>query len=172
MNPQSAKRASKPRRPVYLTVRRLVDPRTGEEIGALVPRFSCDRRALRDRGMRDGVEVRAELRKPRNVAFHRLAHAVGTLCVDQLPEFSDCDAHEAVKRLQRETGVCCETMEIDLGSLGRVPVSVPRSLSFDEMDEADFARLVAAIFQLLARRYWSGMTPEGVEELVRMEMGK
>lgn len=166
------KKGRRPRKPIYMEVRRLVDPSTGELIGCLVPRYSCDKRIMRDRKLSVGTEVRAELRKPRNVAFHRLAHAIGALVVDQLPEFESCDAHEAVKRLQRETGICCETMEIDLGPLGKAPVMVPQSLAFDEMDEADFQRLVQAIFRLLASKYWKGMSEEAIAELVDMEMGK
>jgi hypothetical protein len=165
-------RAMRPSRPVYVEVRKLVDPATGEEIGCLVPRYSCDRRALRDRGFAVGTELRCELKKARNPQFHRLAHAIGSLVVDQIPEFEGLDAHEAVKRLQRETGVCCESMEIDLGPLGKVPVSVPRSIAFDEMGEDEFQRLVQAIFALIARRYWPQLDAAGVEELVRMEMGR
>lgn len=169
---EAPKKSRRPRKPIYMEVRQLVDPATGELIGALVPRYSCDRRIMRERKLRIGTEVRAEIKRPRNPAFHRLAHAIGSLVVDQLPDFESCDAHEAVKRLQRETGVCCETMEIDLGPLGKVPVMVPQSLAFDEMGEEDFQRLVQAIFRLLASKYWSGMSEEAIAELVEMEMGK
>ena len=169
--PKSLK-AKRPSRPVYVEVRKLVDLATGEELGCLVPMYKCDRRALRDRGFAVGTELRCELKKARNPKFHRLAHAIGSLVVDQIPEFEGLDAHEAVKRLQRETGVCCESMEIDLGPLGKVPVSVPRSIAFDEMSEDEFQQLVRAIFALIARRYWPQLDAAGVEELVRMEMGR
>lgn len=168
----ATKKASRPRKPIYMEVRRLMVPETGELVGALVPRYACDRRAMRDRKFHVGKELRAELKQARNPGFHRLAHAIGTLVVEQVPEFEHCDAHEAVKRLQRETGICCETMEIDLGPLGKVPVMVPQSLAFDEMAEEDFQRLVQAIFALLASKYWTSMTPEAIENLVQMELGR
>lgn len=172
-NPAEApKKARRPRKPVYFEVRRVVDLRTGEEMGALVPRYACDRRAMRERKYHVGLELRAELKAARNPGFHRLAHVIGALVVDQLPDFENLDAHEAVKRLQRETGVCCETMQIDLGPLGKVPVTVPQSLAFDEMGQEDFERLVQAIFRLLASKYWPGMTQDAIENLVQMEMGK
>jgi len=41
--------ANRARRPVYLLVRKLMDPATGEEIGALVPAHDVDARLLRER---------------------------------------------------------------------------------------------------------------------------
>ena len=69
----SAKRA---RRPIYLVPRTMVDPATGEVMGALVPAHPIDRRLLRERGFRRDIPIRAELKQSRNVKFHRLAHAV------------------------------------------------------------------------------------------------
>jgi len=46
-----AKRAS---RPIYATCMRLVDPTTGEELGAFVPLHEIDRRLAKDRGYRAG----------------------------------------------------------------------------------------------------------------------
>ena len=169
---EAPKKARRPKKPIYMDVRRLVDPATGESIGALVPRYSCDRRAMKERRYHVGQELRVVIRKARNPGFHRLAHVIGALVVDQLPDFENLDAHEAVKRLQRETGVCCETMQIDLGPLGKVPVTVPQSLAFDEMGQEDFERLVQAIFRLLASKYWPGMSEDAIQSLCDMEMAK
>lgn len=107
--------AKRARRPVYLVVRKLMDPDTGEVIGALVPAHPIDQRLLKERKFHVNREVRAELKQPRNAAFHRLAHAVGHLLVDNVEAFRDLDAHAALKRVQTESGVCCEPFEIDLG---------------------------------------------------------
>ena len=40
------------------------------------------------------------------------------------------------------------------------------------MSEDEFQQLVRAIFALIARRYWPQLDASGVEELVRMEMGR
>lgn len=45
-------------------------------------------------------------------------------------------------------------------------------IAFDEMSEDEFQQLVRAIFALIARRYWPQLDASGVEELVRMEMGR
>jgi hypothetical protein len=153
-------------------VERLVRPDTGELVGALVPRYGCDRRAMRERGYTVGSEVRAELKKRRNVKFHRLAHAIGAMCVDQLDTFAGLDAHAAIKRLQRETGVCCEEMALDLGPLGTVAVKMPRSMAFDEMGEDEFSQLVEAIYKHLAATYWPSMTPEAIAGMADMYEGQ
>lgn len=154
------KAAKRARRPIYLTVQRLVDPRTGEEIGALVPAHPIDQRLLRERRFAVDREVRAELKQPRNVAFHRLAHALGHLLVDNVEAFRDLSAHEALKRVQRESGVCCEPFEIDLGPLGKVQAMQARSLAFDEMAEDEFRGFFEGITGYIAGHYASVMLDE------------
>ena len=163
--------AKRARRPIYMVVRRLVDPVTGEEIGALVPAHDVDARLLRERKFHMGREVRAELKQPRNPAFHRLVHAIGNLLVDNVEEFRDSDAHAAIKVIQAKTGVCCEPMEIDLGSLGRVTAQVPRSLAFDEMAEDEFHHLFEAIVAYIGEHYAHVMLDEVRAEFWQMVLG-
>lgn len=138
--------AKKPKRqPVYLEARRLVDPATGEEIGALVPASPYDSRRLRALKLGHGQSLRAELSKPRNVKFHRLVHALGQLLADHWPAFAGLPAHEAIKRAQVESGTACDQQAIDLGPLGKAQVAVARSLAFDSMDEAEFGELFAGL---------------------------
>lgn len=181
--PEAAKpKKRRPARPIYVRVDRMIDPRTGEMVGCLVPCNRCDRVEMKRRQFRVGLELRAEIKQARNVGFHRLAHAIGTLAVKQLPGFETMDAHEAVKKLQAETGVCCDISVINLGigrdargrfvNLGTAEVATPHSIAFDEMPEADFQRLVQAIFGLLSTKYWPDLTPDAVEQLVQMEMGR
>lgn len=163
--PKVAKRA---KRPIYFTVERLVRVSTGEEVGALVPRYRCDAKEMRARKYCVGTELRAELKKPRNPKFHRLAHALGQLAVDHIEGFESLSAHDALKRLQRECGVQCESQELDLGPLGKVPVSVPRSIAFDELDEGEFGELFAGVVLHIRKAYWPTLSEEAIEELTHM----
>lgn len=165
-------RAKRARRPVYLVVRKLVDPETGEEIGALVPANEIDARLLRERKFHMGREVRAELKEPRNVAFHRLAHALGHLLVDNVEEFRDLGAHDALKRVQREAGVCCEPFEIDLGPLGKVQAQQARSLAFDELEEDEFRLFFDGITAHIGERYAHVMIDEVRAEFWQMVQGE
>lgn len=107
------RRKRKERRHILFRVERVVIESTGEVVGALVPRFATDRRLMRDRGYRMGDDLRAELSKPRHLGQHRKAHLLGGLVVTQLEGFEGLDQHAAIKRLQREAGVCCEVEQID-----------------------------------------------------------
>lgn len=166
------KKAKRARRPIYLQVARLVDPRTGGEIGALVPANLIDQRLLRERKFSVGKEIRAELKQSRNPAFHRLAHAIGNLLADNVDEFSQLTGHEALKRVQTESGVCCEPMELDLGPLGRIHVKQPRSLAFDEMDESEFKQFFEGITQYIGDKYAHVMLDEVRSEYWLMVQGE
>ena len=174
MTTPAAKRikAKRARRPIYLVVAKLVDPVTGEMVGALVPANPVDGRLMRERRFSVGREIRAEMKQPRNVAFHRLAHAVGHLLVDNVEAFRDLSAHEALKQVQRKSGVCCEPLEIDLGSLGKVTAQVARSLSFDEMDEDEFRGFFDGITAYIGEHYAGVMLDEVRGEFWQMVQGE
>ncbi|KWV17158.1 hypothetical protein ATB53_00315 [Xanthomonas translucens] len=171
------KRAS---RPIYGTCLRMIDPSTGEEVGAFVPTNPIDRRLAKERGYRVGHEYRLEIKQSRNPAFHRLAHAIGHLLVDNVEEFRDLDAHAALKRVQLESGIRCETVEMDaapvvsalldaaeavLGAGARkvlaavlpeirtIPVKVAQSLAFDSMEEDEFADFFRGITAHIGEHY-------------------
>lgn len=146
-------RAKRARRPIYLTVKKLIDPDTGELVGALVPAHNVDARLLRERKYRTGREVRAELKQAQEGWQHRLIHKIGHLVVDNVESWEQLDAHDAVKRLQRESGICCEEMEIDVLGFGRLMVKQPESLSFDEMAQGRFQVLFDGITQHIGNRY-------------------
>lgn len=161
-----AKVAKRARRPVYFTVERLVRPETGESVGALVPRYGCDVREMRARKYNVGTELRAELKKPRNPKFHRLAHALGQLVVDQVEGFDDLSAHDALKRLQRESGIQCESQEIELPGFGKLTANVARSMAFDELDEGEFAELFEGVVRHIRAKYWPTLTDDQIEQFV------
>ncbi len=163
--PKKAKRAG---RPVYLEFKRMVDPDTGEVRLALVADSGIDKFLLKERGYKSGDKVRAELKLPRNLKFHRLVHALGRMCVDQIEDFHGLLAHDAVKRLQRESGLCCDIQTIDLPGIGRLDVAVAQSISFDSMEEAAFRELYQGICRHIAARYWPTLTEEQVAEMAEL----
>jgi hypothetical protein len=165
-------KAKRARRPVYLMVAKLVDPRTGEEVGALIPANDIDRRLMKERRFAVGKEIRAELKQPRNPAFHRLAHAIGNLLVDNVEKFQGKRGHDALKEVQRESGVCCDTIELDLGALGIVPVKQPRSIAFDEMEEDEFRVFFDGITAYIAEHYTSVMLDDVRAEFWTMVQGE
>lgn len=144
------KAAKRAKRPLYAVVRPVADMETGEERLGLLAMHPVDRRLMKERGYRKGDELRIEIKRRRNIGFHRLFHVIGQLLVDNVEGFEKFDSHGAVKHVQTLSGTCCESQMVDMGTIkfgdisvpvGLVPVNVPRSMAFDEMDE-DEARLL------------------------------
>lgn len=169
-------KAKRARRPVYGTWTRVVIPETGEERLAWVAAHPIDSRLLRERGWKRGVECRAEFKRSRNVKFHRLGHAIGNLLVENVEAFRDMDGHDALKKVQADSGVCCdvEKLVIDLGTFGRHEVdrNIPRSLAFDELEEDEFAVFFNGICRFIDENYASVMTDEIKAEYMLMTSGQ
>lgn len=163
-----AKKRKRAARPIYMVVRKLVDPETGEVVGAFVPDSPIDRFLTRERGYKTGTQVRAELKQPRNIKFHRLVHGLGKLVAQSVDAFQGMDAHTTIKRLQGDANVCCTVEHFNIPDLGRVTRSIPESLAFDEMDEARFREFWSGICQHLIARYWPGLDEAKVDEMVGM----
>lgn len=160
-----SEKRKRPIRPVYMVARRLIDPETGEEVGALVPASAIDSRLIRQKKIKVGQEVRADIKRPRNSGYHRLVHVLGMMMTDHVDGFNGMSSHEAIKRLQRESGICCEEQSIDVPGVGSLVVKVARSIAFDEMEEGDFRRLYEGICDFVAVNYWPGLNLEKIEEM-------
>src|SRR5690606_8542853 len=93
------------------------------------------------------------LKQPREAWKHRLIHKIGALMVDNVEGWEHLDSHDAVKRLQRESGVCCEELEIDVPGVGRLMVKQAESLAFDEMENDRFETLFNGITKHIGDHY-------------------
>lgn len=147
------KAAKRARRPIYVTPMKLVDPSTGEEIGAFVPSHPIDQQLARERKFAVGHEYRAEIKQARNAKFHRLAHVIGALLVEHVDGFEGLDAHDAIKRVQRESGVCCEEVEFDVPGFGKFIGKQAESIAFDEMDPERFETFFNGITDYIGTTY-------------------
>jgi hypothetical protein len=161
----ASKKARKPDKPIYFEWQHVAVLETGERRLALVAATQWDQAACRARGYKAKQLVRAALKRPRNPKFHAMAHALGALMVAHCEGYEEMDAHDALKKMQRESGVCCEEMEIDLGPLGIMTAKQARSIAFDEMDEAEFSTLVHGICQHLRDKY-HGVPPGELSEII------
>lgn len=169
--------------------------RSGVRCAVLVARFATDRRLLKERGYRVGDELRAELSKPRILGQHRKAHLIGQLCVEQLEGFERENSHSAIKRLQRESGVCCELQAIDaspvveailaaaqtllgaavtkmlravLPEIKTIEVSVPQSLAFDRMEQGEFEQFYRGLCGYVCAEYWPHLTADEVAAMAEL----
>jgi hypothetical protein len=146
----------------------MMHPATGELCLALVPRFASDLRNMRQRGYKAGDTVKSELRKIRDQAQWRRAHRLGQLVAENIEPFTGLDSHAAIKRLQAESGLCCDVITSKLPGYGTLTTHQPRSLAFDEMDEAEFTPFYSGLCRYIAQTYWPTLTPEQVAEQADM----
>lgn len=191
-------KAKRARRPIYGEFVEVAVLSTGEKRTAFIASHPIDRNLLKERGWRKGDEVRAEFKRPRNVKFHRLAHAIGVLLVENVEGFEMLDGHDALKRVQLESGVCCEMIEMDaspvvsalldaaeallgkgarvvlagvLPKIKKIPVKIAESLAFDEMTAERFDTFFNGITDYIDRTYQSAMTDNVRAEYLLMVQG-
>lgn len=135
------------------------------EKGALVPADQFAATQLRERGYKVGDVIKGDLTKLRNPKFNRLVHRIGQLVVANIEAFAGLDAHKAVKRLQIEGRIACDEIGVMVQNYGMVIQFIPRSLSFESMDEAEFHEAARGICRTIAERYWKDLTAEQIEEM-------
>lgn len=132
--------------------------------GGYAPADTSTASMLRQRH-RVGDLVFAEFKRPRNPKFHRLAHQLGGMLAENIEAFENMDAHKVLKRLQVEGDVACDTIPMRIPNVGPVEYRIPRSLSFESMDEDEFHETIEAMCRYVAKRYWTDCTPEQIERM-------
>ena len=151
----TAERKAHKREPVYLRVIH----------GGLVPADGYAQTQLRNKKFKIGDVVKCDVRKLRNPKFNRLVHRIGQLVAANIEAFSGLDAHTCIKRLQIEGRIACDEIGIMVQGYGMVIQFIPRSMSFDSMDQAEYHDCAKRICRLIAERYWQGLDPEQIEEM-------
>ena len=120
---------------------------------------------LRNKKFKIGDVVRCDVRKLRNQKFNRLVHRIGRLVAANIEAFSGLDAHTCIKRLQIEGRIACDEIGIMVQGYGMVIQFIPRSMSFDSMDQAEYHDCAKRICRLIAERYWQGLAPDQIAEM-------
>ena len=121
---------------------------------------------LRERRYSIGDLVFADLTKPRNPGFNRLAHALGGLLAENLDTFDGMPAHKVLKRLQWEANTGCDEVGAMVEGVGMVQVKFPRSLSYESMSEEEFREVYQAMCNHVAKHYWHDLEAADVAEMV------
>lgn len=131
--------------------------------GALWPADGIARSRLNAKGIKRGDLVFIELKKPRNPGFHRMAHALGKMVAESIEVFEGYTAHRVLKRLQMESGVCCE--EIAYLLQGQMVVQrIPQSISYESLDQGEFEELYKALCRQVTE-YWHELDADEIAEL-------
>lgn len=133
--------------------------------GTLVPHDAYTLAQLRSKGYHIGDVLSAELRKPRNPGFHGLAHRLGEMIAANIEAFEGIEAHDVLKRLQIEGNIGCDEIALNFPGVGPCTYRVPRSLSFESMDQGEFSAVIAAMCAHVSRTYWPSLSPEKIEAM-------
>lgn len=131
--------------------------------GQLVPFDDFTLAQVRTRGYKIGDVLAADLSKPRNPGFHRLAHQLGALLSENLEAFDGVQPHGVLKRLQIEANIGCDEIALNFPGVGPCSYRVPRSLSYASMDDGEFREVIAGMCRYVAKAYWPQCTPEQIE---------
>ena len=140
--------------------------------GGLCPADNYASSVLRERGYRVGDLLAAELVKPRNPKFNRLVHRIGQLVVANIESFANLEAHQAIKRLQIEGKVACDEIGISVSNYGMVIQLIPRSLSFESLDEGEYQQAARGICRTIAERYWPELDEDQIAEMAESFVGE
>jgi hypothetical protein len=132
--------------------------------GGYAPADSSSASALRVMH-RVGDLLFAEFMKPRNPGFHRLAHQLGGMLAENLEAFHGIGSHEVLKRLQIEANVGCDEIALNFPGIGPCSYRIPRSLSFESMDEGEFKEAISGMCSYVSRTYWPSVSAEKIEAM-------
>ena len=140
--------------------------------GSLIPADPCQAAKLRERGYHLDDLLAADLTKPRNPKFNRLIHQLGRLVTENIDAFAGMDGHKAIKRLQLEGKIACEEIGYMIPGYGMAIQFIPRSISYESMDETEFQEAAKGICRTIAERYWPTSTPEAIEHMADLMVGE
>lgn len=154
--------------PIYMGWRKMIDPETNAPRMALVIIDAVGRQQVEERGYRQGDRVRCEISQPRHLGNHKFVHKLGRLAIEQLTGFEGfASAHDAVKKLQRDSGVCCDETTTDIPDFGILISRKAKSIAFDKMPEEEFKQVfVKGICEHLRNTYWPSLAVEQVVAMV------
>lgn len=120
------------------------------------------------RKYKPGENVLAAITKARIPGHHRLAHSLGAVLAENIDAFAGMDAHAVLKRLQIEANAGCDEIGLNFPGVGPCVYRVPRSLSYESMDQAEFDEVFKQLCSHVCAKYWPTMTPESVEQMALM----
>lgn len=137
--------------------------------GTFAPADGISAGRCRERGYHVGLELLAELKKPRHPGQWRCAHRLAKLIQQNSDDFDHCHDHHAVlKKLQLDARVACDLVEAVTEDGEVVRVYWPQSLAFDQMEQGEFEAVYKLLCQHVADSYFPGCSDEDVADMAEM----
>lgn len=163
MNAAAQRKPPKARRNPNSAVLMVVTPD-----GTFRPSCESARQICREKKLHAGIEVMAYLYQVRSSEQWKKAHGLGCALVEHVEGFEGLTAHQALKKIQADGNIACDSEQFDLGSLGKVTRSVPRSLAFDEIDQSEFEMIYAQMIEYVRKTYWPSLDETGMAGLQKL----
>lgn len=166
-------RAHKAKAPLYLVCRAgrvQMDDGSWREAKVWCASSVWDQEIMTERQYRRGDIVRAIFEKPRDEAFHRRVHLIGSFIAENVQAFHGMKSHDVIKRLQREAKAFCETVQMVFPEISPDPieVTIAQSIAYDDMDDGDFKLLTRQIIDHACAKHLAAITPEVFAEMLEL----
>lgn len=127
----------------------------------LAPKYDSDREEFKK--LKRNSEVVAEIKKGRNIEFHKKYFALLKLTYDNFPEWLEDTLNvHSIEDLRTR-------IKIDLGlyevsHYGNQSIIIPKSIAFDKMDETEFEKFYNMSVNHILKNYLKGVSNEQIEE--------
>jgi hypothetical protein len=135
-----------------------------KSFGSLRPVDDAGKEALAKLG--NGEIVQLELKRPRNIRFHRLYWALLTVVHDNI----DGDRYPTVDDLHAAVKIAAglrTRIELPDGTIG----FIPGSIAFHKMDNDEFGRFYDRVCDLVAKHFLPGVDSEALKAEVEQMIG-
>ncbi|MFA5300292.1 MAG: DUF1367 family protein [Lutibacter sp.] len=111
--------------------------------------------------MKEGDYIEVETWKERNINFHKKYFALMNCTINHLPESFDVE-FKSLDNLRKYVTICTGRFDL-LPSLKGQPIPVAHSISFKNMDEAEFSDLYSDSLNVILKHFLKDISKEDFE---------
>lgn len=127
----------------------------------LTPKYESDREEFKK--LKRNAEVVVEIKKGRNIEFHKKYFALLKLTFENFPEWlEDILNVHSVEDLR--TRIKIDLGLYDISHYGNQSIIIPKSIAFDKMDETEFEKFYRMSVNHIIKNYLKGVSNEQIEE--------
>ncbi len=127
----------------------------------LTPKYESDREEFKK--LKRNAEVVVEIKKGRNIEFHKKYFALLKLTFENFPEWLEDTLNvHSVEDLR--TRIKIDLGLYDISHYGNQSIIVPKSIAFDKMDETEFEKFYRMSVNHIIKNYLKGVSNEQIEE--------
>lgn len=127
----------------------------------LTPKYESDREEFKK--LKRNAEVVVEIKKGRNIEFHKKYFALLKLTFENFPEWLEDTLNvHSVEDLR--TRIKIDLGLYDISHYGNQSIIVPKSIAFDKMDETEFEKFYRMSVNHIIKNYLKEVSNEQIEE--------